>query len=82
MYDFAVRVISLCKQYAINNQTSGWNKLPDIPHRYEELKQWFKSLKERIKPKQELSQENEEIRKILIKYFEEDKKKRWRWLVL
>lgn len=45
MFDFAIRAIGLCKQYAINHQVSGYSKLPDVPERYEELQNWLKSLR-------------------------------------
>ena len=45
MLDFAIRAIGLCRQYAINNQVNGYSKLPDVPKRYEELRNWLNSLR-------------------------------------
>jgi hypothetical protein len=59
MLDFAIRAVGLCKQYAINHQVNGYSKLPDVPKRYEELQDWLKSIKNRVQPKQEWSEEDE-----------------------
>ena len=58
MLDFAIRAIGLCKQYAINHQINGYSKLSDVLNRYEELQTWLKSLKDRVQPQQEWSEED------------------------
>lgn len=59
MFDFAIKSIELCKQYAINNQVKGYNNLPDIPEKYQELIDWLKSL--RFQPRQEWSREDKDM---------------------
>jgi hypothetical protein len=76
MYDFAIRAIGLCKQYAINNQINGYSKLPDIPQKYEELLSWLKSLKDRIQPQWKPDSSMLICLEYAIKYINKDGDKR------
>jgi len=67
MRDFAIMAIGLCKQYAINHQVNGYSKLPDVPNRYEELRTWLKSLKDRVQPKQEQSDIDKDSEELIDK---------------